>query len=236
MSINPDGKNTQTYVNDYFNSRPNLRDTSTMRFVYKTTKSIDDTGFKLMLANINNFESVLGKKEIKIRLMDMIIEAQFSANINSWGKWDLKKWNAYSISLKKKYSAFSEDLLFKIKVAFFRNENRWDEYSEIITKYAKGQPLSEDELNEYAWAVFSNCNDSKVLEKALVWSKKSFTRQTKIEPGYIDTYANILYKLGRKKEALQWEIKAQKIAIEQGADKNWGQDVIDKIIKGEKTW
>ena len=31
-------------------------------------------------------------------------------------------------------------------------------------------------------------------------------------------------------------MKAQKIAIEQGQDKNWGKDVIDKISKGEKTW
>ena len=45
-----------------------------------------------------------------------------------------------------------------------------------------------------------------------------------------------LYKIGRKKEAIKWERKAQKIAIEQGAEKSWGQDVIDKINKGEKTW
>ena len=70
----------------------------------------------------------------------------------------------------------------------------------------------------------------------LVWSKKTFTNQEKIEPGYIDTYSNLLYKLGRKEEALKWETKAQKIAIEQGQHKSWGQEVIDKMNKGEKTW
>jgi hypothetical protein len=83
---------------------------------------------------------------------------------------------------------------------------------------------------------FQRCDDKEVLENALTWSKKSFTDQAKVEPGYIDTYANLLYKLGRNKEALEWETKAQDIAIKQGADKGWGQDVIDKINKGEKTW
>jgi len=35
---------------------------------------------------------------------------------------------------------------------------------------------------------------------------------------------------------LAWERKAQATAVEQGSDKNWGQDVIDKINKGEPTW
>ena len=64
----------------------------------------------------------------------------------------------------------------------------------------------------------------------------TFEKEAKIEPGYIDTYANMLYKLGRKDEALTWEKKAQAITIEQGSDKSWGQDVIDKINKDEPTW
>jgi len=91
-------------------------------------------------------------------------------------------------------------------------------------------------LNDYAWTVFTKCDDKKILQSALEWSKLTFDKETKKEPGYIDTYANILYKLGKKEEALAWERKAQATAVEQGSDKNWGQDVIDKINKGEPTW
>ncbi len=41
---------------------------------------------------------------------------------------------------------------------------------------------------------------------ALDWSKRSF--QDKPNPMYMDTYANILYKMGKKDEAIAWEQKA----------------------------
>jgi hypothetical protein len=74
------------------------------------------------------------------------------------------------------------------------------------------------------------------LTKALRWSKKSFTNQGIIDPGFMDTYANLLYKIGKPKDAIEWEKKAREIAMQRGANGDWGQDVIDKIIKGEKTW
>jgi hypothetical protein len=50
----------------------------------------------------------------------------------------------------------------------------------------------------------------------------------------MDTYANILYKLGRKDEALEWENKAMSAASEN--DKKTYQETIDKMKTGEKTW
>ena len=44
----------------------------------------------------------------------------------------------------------------------------------------------------------------------------------------MDTYANLLYKIGRKKEAIIWEKKAKKIAIKNGADSNWGTDFLNR--------
>ena len=75
------------------------------------------------------------------------------------------------------------------------------------------------ELNEHAWhfyEMFDNAND---LETALKWSYQSmefFNGVYKERPGamklgnpaYMDTYAQILYKLGRKPEAIEWQTKA----------------------------
>lgn len=232
QNFDEDGR--KKYTAAYTVTQTNLLSESNKKFIFETTRDISDTGFTIMLANITQFETVADKIEIQNRIKGMILNAQFTAN-NHWEKWDYKKWAAYTIKIKKKYPAFAEDLIFRIKTIVFRNKNKWAEYSETVTQYDKSQPLSEYELNEHAWAVFRGSSDIKILEKALLWSKKSFISQSKVEPGYIDTYANILYKVGRKREALQWELKAQKIAIEQGADKSWGQDVIDKMNKGEKN-
>ena len=51
---------------------------------------------------------------------------------------------------------------------------------------------------------------------------------------YIDTYANLLYKLGKKDEAITWEQKALDLAPE-GEKKSY-EETLDKMKKGEKTW
>jgi hypothetical protein len=52
----------------------------------------------------------------------------------------------------------------------------------------------------------------------------------------MNIYANLLYKTGKREEALKWELKERRIAMKDRKDNDWGKDVIDKIKKGEKTW
>lgn len=74
--------------------------------------------------------------------------------------------------------------------------------------------------------------DMKCVAEALDWSKRSFKDSN--NPAFIDTYANILYKLGKKDEALTWEKKAYDLAPEQG--KQGYHDIMEKMKKNEKTW
>lgn len=73
----------------------------------------------------------------------------------------------------------------------------------------------------------------KCVAEALNWSKRSF--QNKPNPMFMDTYANILHKLGRTAEAIQWEEKAVQLTGE-GEDKKGYIATIEKMKKGEKTW
>lgn len=52
----------------------------------------------------------------------------------------------------------------------------------------------------------------------------------------MDTYANLLYKLGQKENAIIWEQKAMTADIAQGHDTIWEQEVIGKIKKDVPTW
>ncbi len=73
--------------------------------------------------------------------------------------------------------------------------------------------LSED-LNSTAWAVFENTEDIQVLKKMLPFAKLS----VHLTESYynIDTYAQLLFKTGSKKEALYLEKKAIRLATYYG--------------------
>lgn len=227
---------TSKFAKAYISTIPNLKDSEDLRFIYETTKSITDTGFNLMMKNLSKFEAVVGVKELNNTLKMIIFKNEFTKNDTHWGTWDNKKWNIYSNLLQKKYPLFAGDLLDFIKPTVFEGSGNWLSYAKTIEIIIGKHTLSNEQLNDYAWTVFRKCNEIKILKKALDWSKMSFENQLTPEPGYMDTYANLLYKIGKSKEALKWEVKAQQIAVKGGAKKDWGQDVIDKIKKGEKTW
>lgn len=100
----------------------------------------------------------------------------------------------------------------KGKVIYYQYKKDWNGFQSAVvafmTKY--GQKASPAELNSYAWTVFDNCKDMTCVTEALDWSKRSF--KDKENPMFIDTYANILHKLGRTQEAIQWEEKAVALA------------------------
>lgn len=51
----------------------------------------------------------------------------------------------------------------------------------------------------------------------------------------MDTYANLLYKIGRKQEAIALEAEAVQLSNEKNETGNLHQ-VLSKMKKGEKTW
>jgi len=89
-----------------------------------------------------------------------------------------------------------------------------------------------NQMNSACWTIFQNIDDKATLKKAVTWSHKSLVISNN-NPSYLDTYANLLYKTGKTKEA----IKIQSEAIEKaGNDKKSLEDTLEKMKKGEKTW
>lgn len=95
----------------------------------------------------------------------------------------------------------------------------WSKESVKMVRFAPPSQFYHIELNEHAWhfyEMFTNVGD---LETALKWSYQSMElfnglnreRQSPMKlgnPAYLDTYAQLLYKLGRKQEAIEWQTKA----------------------------
>lgn len=86
--------------------------------------------------------------------------------------------------------------------------------------------------NAIAWEIVQNVQDKSILQKALTWSKMSLG--WKRTPDLLDTYARLLFALGRKTEAIQHQKEA--IELLRGKYEEFKipdfQRTLDKFLKG----
>jgi hypothetical protein len=125
------------------------------------------------------------------------------------------------------------ELTLRAKISYYMSKNDFPHFENAMVAYMKtySSKMTDADLNNLAWSVFQNCADMSCVSDVLDWSKR--LRDNNIA-AYEDTYANILYKLGKKDDAIALETKAMTIAAD--SEKASFQEVIDKMKKGEKTW
>lgn len=142
-------------------------------------------------------------------------------------------WAAIHAKIAAKLPADADELTARVKVTWYLTKKDYPGFEKAIVAYmnAYSSKMSDMELNNIAWSVFQGCSDMTCVSEVLDWSKRLKDNK---EPGFMDTYANILYKLGKKDDAIALEAKA--ISLSPDADKASLQETLDKMKKGEKTW
>ena len=96
------------------------------------------------------------------------------------------------------------------------------------------------ELNNNAYDFFKYTNDLEKLAKALKWSKRSIEiyealvpdENRKQNPYFMDTHASLLYRLGKKDEAIETQIKALEILKSRGESTVNLETTLAKIKSG----
>ncbi len=90
-------------------------------------------------------------------------------------------------------------------------------------------PYARD-LNQVAWRFWQMATKPDDLEKALSWSKRSLEYSE--DPSWIDTYAHLLYKLGRRDEAIKEEERALKKLKSMNASSTSFEGTLQKMKDG----
>jgi len=223
---------------EYLATQKNLLTENNIRLLSNAIQKSTDPGFTELMKNVELFDKynypgyaaktirmVIGKEEI------FPVIAPGGATPVDNPDWK----TAYDRAEKKFGASAASEAIGYYKIALARQANNWPAFSTAVSDYVKtySSNVSGPMLNDYAWTIFEKCDDMACVEKALSWSKQSVAANDK-DHAFIDTYANLLYKAGKKKEAIEWETKAKDIAT--GDDAKGYQATIDKMVKGEKTW
>lgn len=152
-------------------------------------------------------------------------------------------WNKTLALIKQQNIGSSEKYLFGFVIPYYEALVKRDSTMNVnnlfaCEKYYVDQypDLSQSlQCNEFAYNTFQHDTVKVDLETALRWSKNSIDSAKADDPwmpNYLDTYANLLYKLGNVRQAIEWEEKA---AAANPKDKAIIQ-VLAKMKGGQPTW
>lgn len=208
----------------------------------------DDRAFQLFYSHPIQVDSVMNREHYARDVVDRVITAE-AVDPRLWKNADYvtviaenPDWTAIENSVRKKYGTDNAHrAVLNAKIRWYGSRKQWTDYSrsvvEMVENYGPYVPydvkLSKDlKFNWNAWDMFQHSSDRVVLEKALDWSDSAMKNSLKPDAQYLDTYANLLYKLGRKREAIAWQHKA--IALDPSM-----QDIkenLEKMQNNEPTW
>lgn len=210
--------------------------------IRQVTISSKNKGFDMFLKHSGQVDAIINKgfseSFVSGIMYDEELKPYFDKDVPA------PDWAKLTRMIKKKYPILSDQTIEAYQLAYYRVKRNAPEYEKAILAFMNKyqQNLGDYTLNDHAWTVFIISNNREVMEMALDWSKRSLELVPKT-PGsnyvnYMDTYANLLYKLGNKEEAIKWEKSLIEIATNDKKEKIVAacKAILAKMEKGEKTW
>ncbi|SEM62697.1 Thioredoxin-related protein [bacterium A37T11] len=228
-----DQVNANKMADAYLATQSNLYTKDNLEFLSKFTTSSQSKGFQIMLNEPEKVDAVLGKGKAAEVVSNVILQEEVYPHLRS------PQANPDSLLAIVQAKYPKVDLSKKgdmLKLQVYQMKKDWASFQPAVVAYMEkyGTEVTPQMLNEFAWTVFQNCKDPDCIASALAWSKRSVDSSDSKTPAFLDTYANLLYKTGKKEEAIAMEQKA--IDQLQGEEKAQYQTTLDKMKKGEKTW
>jgi len=207
-----------------------------IEFIREFTKKSNDIGFNFFYHNTDTIDKVMEENGYSEKLLQSIIYKEMAAQEMS-NTGVAPDWNAIQSTISRKYNDYyAERVIIVAKSTWGFQKKDWAQYSKYTVMYVEkywpfsNGPVQALLVNNFAWAIFLHSNNVDELNKALLWSNRAIMMSP--EAGWMDTYANILYKLGQKQLAITWEEVVVKLAPD---DKEF-LTTLTKMKNGEPTW
>jgi thiol-disulfide isomerase/thioredoxin len=175
------------------------------------------------LKNKARYIELYGERDVKF-IISMWVSDKFHKAIET------KNRVLFATALKLSEENFAaKDLIdyhASMEQKMLQAENHWQEAANNLEKRMKQPGFGNWAISSFCWDAFEHCNDIKVLKKCAVWMK-NLTDQ---KPAYatLDTYAQLLSKIGNKKEAVVIMQKAVKIGKQEKENTQSSEDWLKK--------
>ena len=170
------------------------------KMIYKYVKNYTSKEFQFLVENKEKFSQLYTKDSVDSKINDVYYSFGRSLIYSKTPK--TVELENYIVSLEKMSIAATKKTALYLRLENAQKNKDWKLFSQLLTK-SNIQLVDEEKINSIAWTLYENVDDETTLSKMaeqmneMLKSKK----ELKFFAEY-DTYASLLYKLKRKKEAL----------------------------------
>jgi len=204
-------------INQYIStlSIEDMKQFENIKFIYEfayhnheQTIAFNSVAFNFMLRNRSLFNSYFDSSQVAARLVFLTLDALYNAIDNKSEKvfksaietlkaFDGKIYIYEEIDNRITAATDSKHLVLHAMLAYYEKNSDKNNYEKILDKLIHSIWNESNELNSLAWNYYEKYNDEKQLTKAVNWAARS----VELKNAYAnnDTWAAILYKLGKKK-------------------------------------
>lgn len=215
-----------------------------LNFLLENAKMIkaSDKIFKTYIQNERKIDSIEEKDGYaKSRIKYILLQNEVYPILTHCLNVDKKpNWRKLSRRLRKYYDRdMAETCILTARVNWFRLKKDGPLYASSLVNqitrfgYSKEPPVN---LNNSAWEVFKYSSRKKELRIALQWINYAIPLEKTFKFTYMDTKANILYKLGETNKAIEVLEEIIKGAKNDKQLVTSAKEKAQKMQTGENTW
>jgi thioredoxin-related protein len=226
---------SQDLVKDYFaqQKEENLTNQTNWDMIVYHINDMDSKVFDFVIAHKQKYIDLYTEKVVNGKI-DGVSENTLSSIIKAT-PFDEKKYNDTKVKIESFHTPNTKLIFVEADMKLAEHVKNWKTYATLATIHVDDYYLQDaNMLNSIAWTFYENVEDKDALAKAEGWANKA----CELEKSYanLDTYAAVLYKVGKKDLALQMANKAidaakkEKYTVE---DYKGTTELIEKI-KGSK--
>ena len=217
-------------IEQYFSlqKESDLSNEQNWNMINQYTSNIESREFKYLLSHKADFEKLYTAKAVDEKItnvsLEMLSDVIYEETFNKV-KYEEAKQSVLKLNLSN-----SKLILFKADLALAKKNKDWKMFAALAMENVDTYYSNDNnELNNIAWEFYENVFDVAPLVKAEAWAKQSVT----LEPSYasLDTYASLLYKLGKKDLALAAATKAIEYAKKDNYSPGDYQSTTDLLVK-----
>jgi len=229
-----------TYISSL--KRKDLLTKENILFMVNYTQKTKDYGFNFLYTDAAAIDKIMGDDDYAQGTVHGIIYRNKvrPALLSAQKSGRQPDWNSLAAMLRKAYNPYyANRIIAGAKTDWYAATKDTLQYTYYLVRYVDQYVMSIKHssgnyglslvLNNDAWEIFQDSRDSAELTKALSWSGRAVLMYP--SPNWMDTYANLLYKLGQVKQAIAWEENAVKLA----PGEKQLQEILEKMKSGKAT-